>query len=113
MDAEPADLTVTVHDSPSVNVVEVRGELDWSTARMLRQALLGLDQGRASSLVVDLSQLSFLDSSGMGVLVSACRRTRASGGTFSVSRANGEARRALEIAGLTDFLGLDKFEPLD
>lgn len=113
VDLGPAELTVTVRDSPSVNIVEVRGELDWSTVGTLREALLRCDPAGTSALVVDLSHLSFLDSSGMGVLVGACRRVRASGGTFSVSGATGEARRALEIAGLVDFLGLNQLESLD
>ena len=59
---------------------------------------------------MDLRGLSFLESAGLGVIVSACKRIRASGGTFSTSCDHNLARRTLEIAGLVDFLELQDGE---
>lgn len=48
--------------------------------------------------------MTFLDSSGIGVIISACKRVRASGGTLSVTCGSGSVRRSIEIMGLVDYL---------
>ena len=63
-------------------VVEVHGEVDVYTAPMLRERLIELIRGGARSLVVDLSQVDFLDSTGLGELVGALKRLRTAGGVL-------------------------------
>lgn len=56
-------------------VVTIEGELDLSTAVQLRECLEGLhERGITDHLVVDLSSCSFIDSTGLGLLVEAQRR---------------------------------------
>jgi anti-sigma B factor antagonist len=106
MDIGRAELTVETADRKGVTVVELAGELDVTTAGDLRAALQEIDLDGGIEVRTDLSRLEFLDSSGMGVLVSACRRIREAGGAFSAVCGDGEARRALEIAGLLGYLGV-------
>lgn len=65
-------------------VVEVHGEVDVYTAPMLRERLIELISGGARSLVVDLSRVDFLDSTGLGVLVGALKRLRTAGGALAL-----------------------------
>ena len=107
----PAKFTVEVHDLSGLTVLKLSGELDLSSAETLREAMLSLDLD-AANVEMDLRGLSFLESSGIGVIISACKRIRASGGTFSVSCDHNLARRTLEVSGLVDFLELhDGEEP--
>ena len=55
-------------------VVAVSGEVDFATTPALEQALLGVADERTLKLIVDLTDCSFLDCSGLGVLIAA--RTR-------------------------------------
>jgi hypothetical protein len=87
-DAYRDNLKVTVRQRASLTVLHLRGELD---------LLRGLD---------------FLGSTGIGMIVIACKRVRASGGTFSVWCDNGLTRRTLEITGLVDYLELHDGEDL-
>jgi anti-sigma B factor antagonist len=111
VDTTSAALKVMVRHSHRTIVVDVCGELDLSTADTLRDALLQVRFDRGVTVHVDLSRLDFLDSSGMGVLVAACRRVTAAGGAFAVCCDEGGVRRSLEIAGLREFLGLDQIPP--
>jgi anti-sigma B factor antagonist len=104
--AQPAEFTIEVRELPGLTVMELSGELDVSTAGALREALLMLELDGGLGIEIDLRRLSFLGSTGIGVIVAACKRVRASGGTFSVSCDHNLARRVIEVAGLVDFLEL-------
>jgi anti-sigma B factor antagonist len=81
-------------------VVTPRGELDVLTAAQLRTAIGEvIDDGHAH-LVLDAAGITFLDSTGIGVLVIALRRTRASDGSFALAGAHGRTLRTLSLTGL-------------
>ena len=65
-------------------VLEVGGEVDVYTAPRLRERLVELVEAGARSVVVDLSRVEFLDSTGLGVLVGALKRLRAAGGSLAL-----------------------------
>ena len=98
------NLNVTVRETSAQTVVELSGELDLMTVATLREALLDLELDGGIDLAIDLRDLSFLGSTGIGILITACKRVRTSGGAFSVRCEHGMARRTLEISGLVDYL---------
>jgi anti-sigma B factor antagonist len=81
-------------------VVCVRGELDMSTAPDLAKALADAAPA-ASTVVVDLSGVSFLDSSAIGTLVTAGRARSEAGGRLQVGPRSTIVDRVLEITGLS------------
>lgn len=91
-------------------VLRVTGEIDVYTAPKLRQRLVELveDTGRPDErpappvrhLVVDLSKVEFLDSTGLGVLVGGLKRLRAVGGTFVLVCAQERILKIFRITGL-------------
>lgn len=89
-------------------VVSLAGQFDLSTAEDLRESLVSSAVLGAPRVRVDLSEVTFLDSSGIGLLVSACKRVRSAGGTFSASCGDGPARRILEVAGLIEYLHVEE-----
>jgi anti-sigma B factor antagonist len=84
--------------------VSFSGDLDVSTAGEMRARLAQSEVLDARGVQVDLSQVTFLDSSSIGVLVAACKRIRNDGGLFSVVCGEGPVRRTLVVAGLLDYL---------
>ena len=111
-DAFQDNLKVTVRVRSAHTVVELEGELDLATAPILRETLVLLEPEGGINLELDLRGLTFLGSTGVGVIVAVCKRVRGSGGAFSVSCDHGLGRRTLEIAGLVDYLEiLDSEEP--
>ncbi|MFI8825685.1 STAS domain-containing protein [Streptomyces sp. NPDC053431] len=94
------DVDVTVRDARTA-VLSVGGELDMETADRLEDHLTEqLRQGR-SHLVLDLSALGFMDSSGLNVLIRAFQKAREIGGDLYLAAPTPAVRRILEITGVT------------
>lgn len=86
-------------------VVLIRGELDAAGERAFERAVEpALVNGR-TVLVIDLSGLTFIDSTGIRCLIRANDRANGCGMTIRFQGARGVVRRALEIVGLPDLLG--------
>ena len=83
-------------------VLEVRGEVDVSTAPELRERLLALSEQGRTVAVVDLSDVSFVDSTALGVLVSGVKRLRSAGGDLRLVVTQPRISKVFEITGLTD-----------
>jgi anti-sigma B factor antagonist len=82
----------------------VAGEIDLCTAPLLEEALVR-ELAAARDLLLDLSEVSFLDSSGLHAIVSVARTARANGGMLVVDSAlPAQARRVIEITGLEELL---------
>ncbi len=82
-------------------VLTVGGELDMETAAGLEDRLWQqLSLGRAR-LVLELSALDFMDSSGLNVLIRAVNRARENGGDLYLAAPTPAVRRILEITGVT------------
>jgi anti-sigma B factor antagonist len=86
----------------------VEGELDLAVAPWLRDQLDALYVGGADSIVVDLSSATFLDSTALGVLVSALNRSRERGGLVHLIVQEPQILRVLTITGLEDEFALHK-----
>jgi anti-anti-sigma factor len=87
--------------------VVLRGELDIGTLAEAERAIEAAEQAGHEVLVVDLSQLSFLDSSGVRVILLADARARAAGRRVAVRLGEGPALRVFQALGLTEKLELD------
>ena len=92
-------MQVEVHSSQGgTEVVTLAGEVDLTTAARLRAELLAL--ARSEVLVIDLREVTFMDSTGMGVLVGRLRSARQTGQDLRLVMTHGRVRRNFEITGL-------------
>jgi anti-sigma B factor antagonist len=88
------------------HLVVVGGELDLNAAPELRAAVGAAIDGGATTLVVDLSEVTFIDSTAIGVLLAARERLRHAGGTLELVCAEPHVLRVLEIVGLARVAGV-------
>lgn len=84
---------------PSTYTLRVTGELDVATAPVLRAAIDQLLERGCLGLVVDLSPLTFLDSSGLGLFLRVLRDLSLRQGTLVLSGLNAEMRDLFRITG--------------
>lgn len=81
-------------------LIVLAGEVDIYTAPRFKESLLELLDAGACKLVVDLSAVTFIDSTALGVLIGALRRVNDAGGTMSLVVATPAVERVLAITGL-------------
>lgn len=92
-------LTVTTEDREDLVVVNLGGELDIYTVPNFRQDIERYDPAERQ-MVVDLSEVTLLDSSGLGALVSLLNRARAGVGGLGIVCPHRHLRRVFEVTGL-------------
>jgi anti-sigma B factor antagonist len=95
-------LRVKIENHDGVPVVRAAGEVDVSTAPALRDELTSVPES-SKQVVVDLSDVTFLDSTGLGVLIAAMKRLRDSetGGRLDLVVTRPQIHKVLEVTGLT------------
>jgi anti-sigma B factor antagonist len=84
----------------------VQGELDLYTAPHLREAVLGLDAGPSPHVAIDLSEVGFIDSSGLGAIIACLKHVREQAGELAL--VTPEASPLTKLLALT---GLDAAVP--
>lgn len=87
------------------------GELDMSTAPQLNDALDQLAGEGQRRLLIDLTDLTFCDSTGIAAFVRGDNRAAAEGGWLRITGATGRVARVLEVTGLADVLRYDPDTP--
>lgn len=95
------DLSVTSREQGGRTVVEVGGEIDVYTAPALREKLNELVADGHHHLIVDMEQVDFLDSTGLGVLVGGLKKVRGHDGSLHLVCTQEKILKVFRITGLT------------
>ncbi|HEV3377908.1 MAG TPA: STAS domain-containing protein [Thermoleophilaceae bacterium] len=91
---------------PGWYVITVGGECDLNAAPSLSVAVEAAFQRGVDTMVVDLKETTFIDSTAIGVLLAARERLRGSGGRFEVVCGTPNVVRVLEIVGVETVAGV-------
>ena len=94
---------VTVSERDASVVVAIDGELDMATASALRKPILDAIAGGHRHIVLDLTQVTFIDSTGLSVIIGAHKRLQPDG-AIAVATESAMVRRVFHLTGLTDLL---------
>jgi anti-anti-sigma factor len=101
-----SNFTVETQQHPDRTVITVRGEIDLQTCPQLAQAAFIIPLG-GKPLYLDLAGVSFMDSSGLNLLVLLRRRLQAEGGRLAVTGLQPQPARLLQITGAYDLFAVD------
>ncbi len=102
-----APLRITVETlADGTPLVSVWGEVDLATAPHLERVLMDALAGGDTDVLVEFSRDSFIDSTGLNVLIQAARQLGAGGRALRVTTENPHTRSVIETMGLTETLGL-------
>lgn len=97
-------VTVTTSETGPVPVVHVSGDVDVTAAPALREAIDAVVAEGHRRLVLDLTEVTFIDSTGLGVVVGRLKGLRREGGSLVVAAAHERVLRVLAITGLDTVL---------
>jgi len=87
-------------------IVYVGGELDLEVAAQMRAALEPLLERVDRRLVVNLHDLAYIDSTGIGILISILKARHARQAPFDVEQVPSHIRKLFDMAGITPFLAI-------
>ena len=100
-------LTITTKQVHNVTVVTAAGRIVFGEeANALRQEVKPMLSGGAAAVVIDLADVSYVDSGGIGALVGLYTTARAGGGELKLAAANPKVRHVLDITKLSNILGI-------
>ena len=106
MNLHHEDLSIHVHVYGAMSVFELTGSLDIATSPTVRASLIEASERGDHKLVVDLTKVDFLDSTGLGALIGGQRRAKEFGGDVRLVVKEGQILRLLRITGLLKVLAV-------
>ncbi len=84
----------------NVVVLNLEGRLDASTTTSVKGKIDTVIEDKVHNLVIDMSEISFIDSSGLGTLVASLRAINKAGGDMKISSLQGQVRCVIELTRL-------------
>jgi anti-sigma B factor antagonist len=91
-------LEIVVDSVEDARIIHARGEVDLSSVELLRSQIDAARRERTVTLI-DLSEITFMDSSGLHLLIEAAREAEGDGWSLFVVRPSAPVRRVLEVSG--------------
>jgi anti-anti-sigma factor len=101
-----ADLTIEISERAGVSLMTLSGEFDMAAVQQFQREIEMVEAGSPPAIVVDMSQLEFMDSSGLRALVTADERARRAGRRLAIVPGPPHVRRVFEITQLDARLDL-------
>lgn len=105
-DSDAVSFSVSDHDG-GLLVVAVAGDLDLATSPDFARVVSELRVGTDAAVVLDVGELTFVDSSGLNAIVAAARAVEACGGSFTVAGAGSHVERLFEIVHLHESVAIE------
>ena len=96
-------LSVVTERKGEALVLTPEGDVDMHSMRSLREALEPVLKGGEEAVVVDLADVSFMDSTGLALMLNAARRLTRRSRAFAIACPDGPIRRAFHVSGMEDF----------
>jgi anti-anti-sigma factor len=102
-----SSLSLDTRRKGAVTVLVLRGDLDLATVPLLREpALEELERSECRTLMLDLAELTFLDSTGLGCWIDLRNQAQQRGKSLEFDSVPQVVRRTVTIAGLADVFGM-------
>ena len=96
-------MEISFKDLGEHRVIEVSGEVDLYNVSELKKALFDITTGEYPSIIVDMNDVNYMDSSGIGALVAGQKKMRANNGKFALMNINEDVLNVLKLATLDKF----------
>ncbi|MCG3421247.1 STAS domain-containing protein [Oceanobacillus jordanicus] len=101
------NLVIDVVEENNKSVVNLSGEIDAYTAPNLKESLLPLTQKEGNTVEVDLGNVNYMDSTGLGVFISALKSTKENGSEMKLVNIQDRVLRLFKITGLDEIMDLN------
>lgn len=102
------NLEVNYIEKEEKHYLFLKGEIDVYTSVNLKNALLPLTEQKGREVIVDFSQINYIDSTGLGVFIGALKSTHKHESTIKLIGMNERVRRLFSITGLDEVMSIEE-----
>ena len=96
-------MEITVRREPSLVIVDLAGEIDLNAVSRIRDTLGDLTKAASAQILVNLSRATYIDSSGLGILMTARKEILQGGGRFVLCGMTKDVRMVFDLTRLNNF----------
>jgi anti-sigma B factor antagonist len=101
------NLQVELLEENSIQRFKIVGEIDAFTAPLLKERLASAERIEGLHAELDISEVGYMDSTGLGVFVGFYKAVKANGGHMKIVGVNRRLQRLFEITGLDDVMDIE------
>lgn len=102
------NLNIAITENDNTTVVNLSGEIDIYTAPKLKEALIPLTKTKGHLLEINLNDVGYMDSTGLGVFISVLKSTREHDSHFKLKNLQDRVARLFSITGLNEIMEIDE-----
>ena len=108
-------MEISKRSEGNVEIIDLKGEIDVSVSPQMREAIKPLIDQQKKSLLINLGEVTYIDSSGLGVLVESLQEMKKYGGKIKLVKLNPDIRKVFEVTRLDTFFEIcqEEREALD
>jgi anti-sigma B factor antagonist len=99
-------MKIDIKDSDAQVEVSIKGDIEMMTIKELKEKLFILGQNAEKDIKMDLSGVDYIDSSGIGVLISLMRMQKKKGKALKIDKASPNVVNVLQLSSLSDIFSL-------
>lgn len=96
-------MEITRRENKHVTILDINGEIDLYNAPEIKEVIAKLIEERKYSIVINLEKVSYIDSSGIGALISSLSNLKKYQGGLKIINVAGSVRKVFELTKLTSF----------
>lgn len=104
------NLKIVKIESKEVSILQLIGEVDVYTAPKLKEELLPMVEKTNQKVEIDLSQVDYMDSTGLGVIIGALKLSKSKDGQLTLLNATARLERLFDITGLAEVMDIEHRE---
>jgi len=99
-------MEITINEQSSQILITVSGDIEMMTIKEFKEKLLNAGQNADKDIVIDLAGVDFIDSSGVGVLISLMKLQKKKGKDLKIDRVSDKVLNVLKLSSLADVFNL-------
>ena len=99
-------MDISINESDSVVSVQVTGDIEMMTIKEFKDKLLNLGKESEKDIELDMADVNYIDSSGVGVLISLLKLQKKKGKTVVITEVSDKVLNVLKLSSLSDVFNL-------
>jgi len=102
------DIKIVTKEVKKAHIIEVQGEIDVYTSPRVKETINELIEKEQYNLIINLEDVRYIDSTGLGVLIGALKKVREHNGSINLICTNPQIKKIFNITGLVKIFGIYK-----